>query len=116
MMGSMGPFLKDAEFSAQATRINQVIGIESPPESWDDLAKSCRKLETNPLGATTAEAKAKPKARGGSSMFGLGIGGGGSLLGALGGPPLTVGSHAQPSLQTASTPAAPKSAAPKSTL
>jgi len=48
MLGAMGPFVKDAEFMDLGKHINELIGVESPPSSWGDLAKSCKKLESIP--------------------------------------------------------------------
>mmetsp|Transcript_32296 Transcript_32296/g.74899 ORF Transcript_32296/g.74899 Transcript_32296/m.74899 type:complete len:449 (-) Transcript_32296:365-1711(-) len=45
MMGAMGPFVEDPEFSQLAQEIHTALGIHSPPETWGDLSKSCQKLE-----------------------------------------------------------------------
>jgi len=44
MMGAMGSYVKDPEFMQWATRTNDLLGIQSPPESWGNLSKECQKL------------------------------------------------------------------------
>merc|ERR1712217_922530 len=48
MMGAMGPFLKDPEFTKLANDINELIGLNMPSKSWDNLSRSCQKLESVP--------------------------------------------------------------------
>uniref|UniRef100_A0A7S4SL03 Protein C10 n=1 Tax=Alexandrium monilatum TaxID=311494 RepID=A0A7S4SL03_9DINO len=45
MMGAMGSFVEDPEFSQLAADVNELLGINAPPETWGSLSKSCRGLE-----------------------------------------------------------------------
>jgi len=47
MFAAMGPFVKEPEFVKLGNEINAILGIESRPETWDDLSSSCRKLEAS---------------------------------------------------------------------
>mmetsp|Transcript_86097 Transcript_86097/g.191785 ORF Transcript_86097/g.191785 Transcript_86097/m.191785 type:complete len:508 (-) Transcript_86097:101-1624(-) len=90
MMGAMGPFLKDPEFKQLAADINEVLRIDSPPETWKNLSKACKDQDAEP---PPKKGQPKRSARGARGLGGLG--GLGStfpslrgLGGALGGPPL----------------------------
>lgn len=48
MMGAMGPFVGEKEFMELAREINAALGVDSPPETWAALSKSCRKVEEEP--------------------------------------------------------------------
>lgn len=58
MMGDMGPFVDDPEFRELAEKINDLLGLKSPPESWGELAKSCQKTEAAP----SKESRVRPAA------------------------------------------------------
>jgi len=46
MMADMKPYIKDSEFIDLAEEINRWLGIDySPPESWNTLTDSCKKLD-----------------------------------------------------------------------
>eukprot|EP00931_Biecheleriopsis_adriatica_P085263 TRINITY_DN5959_c0_g1_i1.p1 TRINITY_DN5959_c0_g1~~TRINITY_DN5959_c0_g1_i1.p1 ORF type:complete len:350 (+),score=84.67 TRINITY_DN5959_c0_g1_i1:272-1321(+) len=41
MMGAMGPFVEEPEFTELAEEINCLLGLRSPPETWRGLSKAC---------------------------------------------------------------------------
>jgi len=54
MMGAMGPFVADPEVLRLAGDINSLLGIDSPPEAWASLSKSCQRLEAGEARAARA--------------------------------------------------------------
>lgn len=60
MMGAMGPFLKDPEFTKLANDINELIGLDMPSKSWDNLSKSCQKIDSVPLDKNKKKSKSLP--------------------------------------------------------
>jgi len=41
MMGAMGPYVEEPEFTELAEEINLLLGLRSPPETWRGLSRAC---------------------------------------------------------------------------
>merc|ERR1712046_151853 len=37
MMGAMQPFIHDSDFVAIAAEVNEMMGVDLPPEAWSDV-------------------------------------------------------------------------------
>eukprot|EP00418_Pyrodinium_bahamense_P082025 CAMPEP_0179071118 /NCGR_PEP_ID=MMETSP0796-20121207/31369_1 /TAXON_ID=73915 /ORGANISM="Pyrodinium bahamense, Strain pbaha01" /LENGTH=356 /DNA_ID=CAMNT_0020768227 /DNA_START=1 /DNA_END=1071 /DNA_ORIENTATION=- len=45
MMAAVGPFVEDADFVHLATKVNELVGIDNPPERWASLQQACAKWD-----------------------------------------------------------------------
>merc|ERR1711862_93800 len=85
----MGLFVEDPEFCRLAVAINDLLGIESPPETWGNLSKACKEQAKPFIDGKKPAAKARGTGGGigGLGGFGLGLSGLHGLggLGGIGG-------------------------------
>lgn len=76
MMAACGPYVEDPEFVKQGTVIYQMLGIESPAETWGKLTETLNEPPPEPPApvpeAPVAKAKTKAKAKAAAKRGGLG--------------------------------------------
>mmetsp|Transcript_146870 Transcript_146870/g.258861 ORF Transcript_146870/g.258861 Transcript_146870/m.258861 type:complete len:263 (+) Transcript_146870:127-915(+) len=46
LMGASQPFINDPEFQEMASKINDVLGVNSPPESWQKLTENLNRKQS----------------------------------------------------------------------